>query len=183
VLSIADREGGDGDGTLTEADADADLAVWGDGLVTDLPVEVDGEPVVVQWGEPYLDPTGAIAPRPATVEMVARIPLAAGEHRITMRDRMQRETYDRTDVAFRVRESAELVASGAEEDPEGRAVTLAFAGSRGPDVFTAVVNVAGPSEEAAPEDEEGAPPWLWLGVLSVAVILALGFYATRRRLG
>ncbi len=181
VLRIADRDGGDGDGTLTESEADAYMAVWGDGLATDLPIEVDGAPVAVEWGEPYLDPTGPITPRPATVEMVARIPLEAGEHRITMRDRMQRETYDRTDVAFRVRDSAELVASGAEEAPSDRVPTLAFAGGRGPDVFTAVVNVPGPSEEDAPEDEEGAQPWLWLGAPLIAILLAFAFYAMRRR--
>jgi hypothetical protein len=181
VLRIADRDAGDGDGNLTEAEADAYMAIWGEGLLADLPIEVDGEPVAASWGEPYLDPLGPISPRPATVEMVARIPLDAGTHSITLRDRMQRDTYDRTDVAFRARDSAELVASGPEESPSERVPTLAFAGSRGPDVFTAVVNAPGPVD-LVPDNDEGAQPWLWLGAsLVVLFAVALAFVAIRRR--
>ena len=149
VLMVADRDSGDGDGELTTAEADAYMARWGEGLVADLPIELDGEQVAVTWAEAYLDPTGPISARPATVEMVARLPLPEGQHRITLRDRMRRETFDRTDVAFRAREGAELVAGGASESPEDRVPALAFAGDQGPDVLTAVADVPGPS--AAPQ--------------------------------
>ncbi len=185
VLAVADRDAGNGDGTLTEAEADAYMAGWGEGLATELPIEVDGQPVAVTWGEPYLDPTGPIAARPATVEMVARFPLGAGTHRITFRDHMQRDSYDRTDVAFRVRDAAELLASGAEEAPEDRVPTLAFAGSRGPEVFTARVRVRGPREDGASsgssENEEGAEPWLWLGALAVLGVLGIAALVGRYR--
>jgi hypothetical protein len=183
VLAIADRDGGDGDGTLTPAEADAYMAAWGEGLTTDLPLSLDGTSVEVQWEEPFLDPTGPISARPATVEMVARIPLTAGRHSLTVRDQMRRDTFDRTDVVFSAREGASLVASGPGEEVTDRVPAFAFASSQGPDVFTAVADVPGGSDAAgqAPNDDV-AQPWVWLSAAVVVfALLALGFAFVRRR--
>ncbi|MBW2462516.1 MAG: hypothetical protein JRH11_12780 [Deltaproteobacteria bacterium] len=161
VLRVADREDGDGDGTLSPTEADAYLARWGVGLGEDLVLELDGARVRVDWGEAYLDPTGPISPRPATVEMIGRIPLSAGEHHLVLRDGMRRETFERTDVAFSGHDGAELVASGgSEERPSARIPAIAFAGARGPDVFSAVAVVEGVRRrEGSPGDaaSEGPP--------------------------
>lgn len=109
ILTAADK---DGDGAVSEAEKSAYMNEWGAGLVTELPVEVDGTSTPVRWGEPFFEPVGAVRPEPGTVEMVGTFPVEGGEHVITVRDRMRIEPYDRTDVAFRAREPVVLVASG-----------------------------------------------------------------------
>jgi hypothetical protein len=177
VLAAADA---DGDGTLTQSEADAYMAQWGEGLETDLPIEVDAEPVEVAWGEAFLDPVGPIRSLPATVEMVARVPLPGGRHTVRFRDRMRREAFDRTDVVFRVRDGAELIASGPGEAPEGLTRELAFGPQLGAsaagEAFTCVVRLPEP---------EGAPtPWwavLAVGVVVIVAVAAARALARRRR--
>lgn len=192
VLHLADREDGDGDGTLTSAEADAYLARWAVGLSEDLTIEVDGVPVDVAWGEAYLDPPGPIGPRPATVEMIARIPLVEGEHHLVLRDAMRRETFERTDVAFSSRDGAELVASGAgEERPSARVPAIAFADVRGPDAFSAVAIVQGvrDAEDSAPGTAVGGRPgeslgnsWvLGAGIIALVALGLGGLLLLRRR--
>jgi hypothetical protein len=109
ILTAADE---DADGSVSDAEKSAYMAEWAAGLATELPVAVDGAAVSVLWGEPFFEPIGAVRPEPGTVEMVGTFALDGGEHAITVRDRMRIEPYDRTDVAFRAREPAVLVASG-----------------------------------------------------------------------
>lgn len=193
VLRVADREDGDGDGTLTPTEADAYLARWGVGLGEDLVLELDGAAVRVDWGEAYLDPSGPISHRPATVEMIARVPLSAGEHHLVLRDGMRRETFERTDVAFSGHDGAELVASGVgEERPSARVPAIAFAGARGPDVFSAVAVVEGSSRggglpgDAASEGPAAGHPLgdfgaLEAGALAVVILVSAGLLMLWRR--
>lgn len=182
VLEAAD---GDGDGTVTRAEADAYMAKWGEGLETDLPVTVDGHPVQVAWGEPYLEPIGRVQPTRANVEMVAHVPLERGQHTVAMRDRMRVEVFDRTDVAFRAHGGARLVASGWGERPSDPTPALAF----GPDlprpegggVLTAVYDIPGSPDE----DDETAGSWpLWAaggGALLLAVVAWIAVLRRTRR--
>jgi hypothetical protein len=114
VLESADTNH---DRTVSEAERDAYLASWGEGLSREVPVLVDGERRELEWGEPYMEPIGPVTRALVTVEMVARIELDGGDELVRIEDRMvRREVYDRTDVAFRARERAELIASSVGEE-------------------------------------------------------------------
>jgi hypothetical protein len=173
VLAAADA---DGDGEVDPAEADAYLAEWGRGLADELPVRVDAEPVRVAWGEGYFDPVGPVRAVPVTVEMIARLELD-GEQTVTIEDRMvRREAYDRTDVAFRARDGAELLASGADPSPSDVVEDLAYGASfrdGEPVTLTAVLRT--------PERPPAVP---WGGVLAGVALLAAGvavFERLRRR--
>lgn len=115
VLRAADA---DNDGRVSREEADAYLAQWGDGLREELPIHVGPSRVQASWEEAFLEPVGRVRAVPVTVELVAHVPLGGGQERIQVEDRMvRREVYDRTDVAFRTRGAARLLASGAEDDP------------------------------------------------------------------
>jgi len=177
VMAAADA---DGDGTVARAEADAYMAEWGEGLETDLPISVDGETVEVAWGEPFFDPIGPVRGVPATVEMVAHVPLEEGRHRITLHDRMRVEKYDRTDMAFRARGGARLVASGSGLSPDhvvrdlayGRELPAATEGGR----FTAVVEL--PERREA---DRALGRWIALGA-TAALFLVAGAILLGRRL-
>ncbi|MGE0791531.1 MAG: hypothetical protein AB7S26_38000 [Sandaracinaceae bacterium] len=118
----------DGDERVSRAEVDAYLAAWASGLSDELPVTIDGEPVEVAWGDGYLQPADRVAAVPVTVELVGRFTLGGGEERVRFEDRMvRREVFDRTDVAFRARDGAELLACGtADPDPTDAALDLAY---------------------------------------------------------
>ncbi|GAB4216320.1 MAG: hypothetical protein OHK0013_42680 [Sandaracinaceae bacterium] len=123
------------DGSVSQAEADGYMGQWGDGLAAELPVELDGVPVPLVWGEPFLDPIGPVRAVPVTVEMVAHLPTGAREHTVVVRDRMvRREVFDRTDVAFRAHDGAELVACGSGPEPTGRQASLSYGRAAGPPV-------------------------------------------------
>lgn len=165
VLEAADT---DRDGEVSSPEADAYLAQWAEGLVDEVPIRVDGEPVEVAWGDGYLDPIGRVRAVPVTVEMIARFEVD-GERTVAFEDRMvRREVYDRTDVAFRAREGAALVASGAEAEPREVIEDLAYgrdfrAGE--PIPLTAVVRT--------PERPFEVPPWLWAAGAGTALLLVV----------
>jgi hypothetical protein len=124
VLSDVDT---DGDGTVTPAESSVYLDTWASGLREELPIEIDGAPVEVTWTDGWLDPLGEVRRVPVTVEMVAHLPVDGREHRIAVRDAMvRREVFDRTDVSFRAHDGAELVVSGAVEDPMAIEEDLGF---------------------------------------------------------
>jgi hypothetical protein len=174
VLEAADA---DGDGEVDAAEADAYLAQWARGLGAEVPIRVDGEPVDVDWGEGYFDPVGAVRPVPVTVEMIARLELE-GEQTVTIEDRMvRREVFDRTDVAFRAREGAELLASGADDAPSEVIEDLAYGASfrdGEPVTLTAVVRTPERPLEV---------PWVWvlLGGAGLVIGLVVWVVARRRR--
>lgn len=117
ITVLADVDA-DRDGEVTEEESRAYLATWAEGLREELPIEIDGSPIEVEWTDGWLDPLGAVRRVPVTVEMVAHIPLDGRDHHVLVRDRMvRREVFDRTDVSFRAHDGAELVASGATETP------------------------------------------------------------------
>ena len=130
VLAAADANG---DHVVSQAESDAYLAQWGEGLRTDVPIEIDGEPFTATWTEGYLEPIGPVAPTPLTVEITAHLPLTRREHVVRFRDHMRREVFDRTDVAFRAHDGAELVTAGQGESPAGVQNDLAFGSGAGPD--------------------------------------------------
>lgn len=147
VLSDVDT---DDDGQVTEREADAYLATWAEGLREELPIEVDGAPMEVEWTEGWLDPLGPVRSVPVTVEMVAHLPVTGREHHVLVRDRMvRREVFDRTDVSFRAHDGAELIASGATEAPSGVEEDLGFT-REGPTLDVLAADVRYPSRSAVP---------------------------------
>lgn len=182
-LTLGEREGErlleaadtSGDGRVDEAERDAYLALWAQGLREELPVEVDGVAREVTFGEPYLEPVGRVRRVPVTVELVAHLALEGGRQTVRVTDRMvRREVYDRTDVAFRVRDGASLVASGAEADPDARTADLAY----GPDfqegepvILTAIVETPA----------RATRPWHLVGLAGALAALVLFVVVIRRR--
>ena len=185
VLEAADS---DHDGTVTSAEADRYLADWVNGLVTDMPIRLDGDRARVRWVEPFLDPVGPVGDQPLSVEMVAHVALSRGRHTLTISDRMRNDAIDRTDVAFRARDGAELRASGIGSAPTRVVTDLAFAGARRGDL-TAVVVVPGAtagSRPAAPASTRSTSllSLLWLAIpIAAALITAIALIAKRRRAG
>lgn len=173
VLAAADA---DSSGDVSVAERDAYLAQWGAGLEAELPLRVDGEPQALSWGEPYMAPVGAVRPVPVTVEMVARFDLGGGRQTIRLDDRAtRREVYDRTDVAFRVRDGATLVASGAGEAPTEPTPDLAYApdfDGGAPVILTAVVETPARPPEA---------PWTAIAIAAALALGGLAFALVRRR--
>ena len=160
VARAADR---DGDGVVSRAEADAYMRQWAEGLASDLPVEVDGEPVPVSWGEPFFDPIGPIRSVPGAVEMVAHVPLEPGRHRVSLRDAMRREAFDRTDVAFEGQPGTEVLASGPGAHPTQRVRSISYGGNDAPEQLTLEVRLP------------GMPPLhRWTLVLTLAVLVLLG---------
>lgn len=176
VLAAADA---DGDGRVSEAERDAHLAQWGAGLRDELPIELDGVRQVVSWDEPYMEPIGRVQAVPVTIELVARLELEGGRQTLRLTDAMvRREVYDRTDVAFRVRDDARLVASGAGPDPDEPELDLAFGPQTNrtpPQMLTAVLET--------PERASDWPRWLLpvLGVLTLAWLLGALIVRRARR--
>lgn len=175
VLDAADANR---DGQVTQSEADAYLAEWGRGLADELPIAIDGERVSVPFTEPFLDPIGRVAAVPVTVEMVAHLPVSSREARIVVQDRMvRRETYDRTEVAFRSHDGAEVLRSGAGTDPRTRVLDLACGRTTGnpmPDVLTMDV--------LYPQRREPTSPWTYVAVGAASIaIVSLGVARARRR--
>lgn len=183
-LTLGEAEGGrilaaadtDGDGVVSDAERDAYLAQWGEGLRTELPVSVDGQPVELAWGEGWLEPTGRVRRTAVTVEMVAVLELRGGEQTVTIEDRMvRRDVFDRTDVAFRTRDGATLIASGEGETPTEAIEDLTY-----PPNFREGEAVVLSAILRTPEPEPEVP-WVWIGV-GVAVVLlgGIALFAVRR---
>jgi hypothetical protein len=185
-LTLGAAEGGrllraadaDGDGLVSEAERDAYLAGWGAGLANELPIELDGERQPAVWGEPYMDPIGPVQAVPVTVEMVARVELGGGRQTLRVTDTMvRREVYDRTDVAFRARDGASLVASGLEAAPTEPVPDLAYGASEAnastPVVLAAVLETP---------ERPGAVPWpVVIGAIALLVIFGASVVIVRRR--
>ena len=172
VLSDVDV---DGDGEVDETESRAYLETWATGLREELPIEIDGAPVEVTWTDGWLDPLGEVRRVPVTVEIVAHLPVDGREHRIAVRDGMvRREVFDRTDVSFRAHDGAELVASGAAEEPSVVEEDLGFVRGEAP-LEVLVATVRYPSRTGAGLRAAGA---LAISLLGTAL---LAFVATRRR--
>jgi hypothetical protein len=175
IQSAADA---DRDGALTQAEADAYLAEWGRGLADELPVEVDGVPVTLVWGEPWMAPLGTIERVPGSVEMVARVPLPPGRHVLRVRDGMRVESFDRTDVNVTTSDSSvRLVAAGEGAEPRELTDRFAYGPQNAPDVITVIAELP------------GTPPtvkWLAIAGAGVFVLAAIGAWIAvvrRRRIG
>jgi hypothetical protein len=167
----------DRDGAVSQAEADAYMLQWAAGLAEELPIEVDGAPVELVWGEPFLDPIGPVRATPLTVEMVARLPTPGREHQIVLHDRMvRREVFDRTDVAFRAHDGAELLTAGAGPAAQGRETTLSYGRAAGPapDALSARIRY--------PSHSEPTSEWVWVAALLLATLVgAVGIRWARRR--
>ncbi|MBX7193385.1 MAG: hypothetical protein K1X94_15125 [Sandaracinaceae bacterium] len=174
VLAAADV---DHDRTVTQAESDAYLAEWGRGLREELRVEIDGTQVPVSFGEPFLDPIGPVASVPVSAEMVAHLPVTTRDASIVVSDRMvRRDTYDRTEVAFRGHDGAQVIVSGAGRAPSQRELDLAFGPSAGepmPDEISMRVRY--------PERPEPTPPWAWPVAGGALVTAATAGWLARRR--
>lgn len=175
VLEAADA---DRDREVSRAEAEAYLAEWADGLRDELPVSIDGEPVRVEWTDGWIDPIGRVRGATLTIELVAHLPSSEREHAIGFEDRMvRRETFDRTDVAFRAHEGAELVTCGVAPDPEGCSPDLATVrGGAQPDRF--VAHVRYPTRSSTPSWAVGAGA---AAAIAIAVLSTLAITRRRRR--
>lgn len=176
TLRVAYAADTDEDGAVSQAEADAYMAEWGRGLTTELTLEVDGAPVVMRWDEPWMAPIGAIDRVPSTVEMVARIPLAPGEHTLRLRDGMRVETFDRTDVNVTASAAGVvLLAAGVGDEPSGLGERFAYGPHNAPEHVTVVVRVPGMPH---------ALRWFAMGggVLFVLITVAGWIAFVRRRL-
>lgn len=170
TMRIAEAADANADGEITAQEADAYMAEWGEGLRTELPVSVDGEPIDLQWGEPYYDPIGPIRPVPGAVEMVAHVELSPGRHCVSIDDRMQIEKFDRTDVAFEGQPGTQTVFSGVGDAPSEWVRALAYGPNNAPERLTIVV------------DQPGIALHVWLATGAGAMALAaVALWASRRR--
>jgi hypothetical protein len=172
VLGAADANG---DHDVSQAESDAYLAQWGDGLRTDLPIEIDGAAYEATWTEGYMEPIGSVGPTPLTVEITAHLPLTRREHVVRFRDHMRREVFDRTDVAFRAHDGAELLASGPGEAPTTIENDFGFVagGAAAPDVFAAHIRY--------PRRSDASPMMIAGPAVGIAIALALVVLARRRK--
>jgi hypothetical protein len=173
ILGAADTND---DQTVSAAESDAYLAQWGAGLVVDVPVEIDGVAQVPEWTEGYMEPIGPVAPSALTVEITAHLAVTGQEHVVRFRDHMRREVFERTDVAFRAHDGAELVVAGVGDAPVELTRDLAFgSGEAGaPDTFTARIRF--PRHDAPTR----VTP-LALGALATLVGVGALVYVVRRR--
>lgn len=157
----------DHDGVLTQAEADAYLAAWAAGLAAELPLTIDGRPVALDWRDGVIAPLGLLGAESVTIELVGHVALPGGERALVLEDRMDPAKYERTDVAFRARDGAELRAAGEGAAPTAVDAELAY----GPDWRPAGGRRLG-ARVRTPEDGPGlgdALPWL-----GGAALLALG---------
>ena len=173
----------DADGIVTEPERDQFMASWGEGLRVELPVTVDGRSVDVRFGDAFMQPLGAISARDGSVEMVGVFELEGGEQEIVVRDGMRTETFDRTDLSFRARDGARLIASGVGPLVSEPLEQLSMRGgtSEAPELRMRVHATAPPprtAEERSDRMDSGRfGPWLVLGGIGC---LALAFIARRR---
>lgn len=184
-LSLGPEEGrrvlesvdANGDGEVDERESEAHLGQWAEGLRVEVPVRVDGEPVEISWRDGYLAPIGRVRPVPLSVEMVGHFELEGGRQTVRIEDGMvRREVYDRTDVAFRVRDGAELVASGLESEADGLTPALMYPGDYGgaePVPLVAVVQT--------PARERAAPRSMIVAAAGGLVLLAAFLFSRRKR--
>jgi hypothetical protein len=114
---LMEQADSDRNGWVSPEERDEYMALWGDGLRSELEVQVDGQPVDVRYGEPFMQPIGPIAAVAGSVEMVGEFLLDGGEQRITVGDGMPLQPFDRTDFSFRARDGAALLASGIGTTP------------------------------------------------------------------
>jgi len=166
----------DEDGSVSRAEADAYLVGWAAELKNEIVISVDGAPAAdVVWRDGVLEPIGPIAAQPLTVEMIAHVAIAGGEHRVSVRDTMDLARFERTDVAFHARDGATLLRAGLGAEPRELERELSFgrefspAGGR---VFTSVVTT--------PEDET-SPLWFVAIGAALLVIGAIVVLVVKRR--
>lgn len=173
VLRAADTNQ---DGQVDRSEADRYLDEWGTGLATELPITVEGHPRAATWSEGFLSPRGPVRAVPVTVELVAHVPLGGGVETIRVTDRMvRRDVYDRTDVAFRTRDEARLLASGADADPSGVVRELSYQGG-----FLDGAPVPLVARVETPVRPSRRPP-LWVAGVGLLVLVLLGVFQYRRR--
>ena len=178
MRTILERADGDSDGEVTQAEADAYMALWAEGLQTDLPVTIDGEAVTLEWGEAYFDPLGAVRPVIGTVEMVAHHPLDGGEHAIVLTDDMRLESLERTDVRLTAEPPVEVLAAGpgAELDADAEVIEDFYYGNdsrAAPDAVALQIRVPGWTRWQR---------WSFVGASAFTVLLALiAWWRVRKR--
>ena len=127
--SVLGRADSNQDGEVDAGERDAYLAEWGRGLENELSVRVGGREIPIRFGEPFLQPIGPVRAVDGTVEMVGTFPIPAETDapvRVDVADGMRVETFDRTDISFRVRDGARVteVGLGLEGAEGGRSVPV-----------------------------------------------------------
>jgi len=168
-----------GDGDVSPEERDAYMALWGAGLENELTVEVDGAPVSVAFGEPFMQPIGPVMATDGAVEMIGTFDLDGGEQRVVIRDAMPTDAFDRTDYSFRARDEAVLLASGlGEEATEALEHASVHRGMPLPTAFTVRVRVP---ERPRTTREQVLQALPWVAVVVGALVVGLLAVALRRR--
>ncbi len=174
VLGAADA---DGDHVVSQAESDAYLAQWGEGLRTDVPIEIDGAAFDATWTEGYMEPIGPVGATPLTVEITAHLPLTGRDHLVRFRDRMRREVFDRTDVAFRAHDGAEIVTCGPGDEPTGTQNDFSFGASVGGDAPPEALS----AHLHFPNHSDASPTRFALPIALLALLLVGAAVVRRRR--
>ena len=174
VLEAADRND---DGEVEQAEVDRYLAEWARGLAGELPITIDGERAEARWTDGFLEPAGPVRQASLTVEMVAHVRTTGREHVIAVEDRMvRREIFDRTDIAFRAHDGAELAGCGLDvRDPDRCEEPDVSTAPGGPQPERLVARVRYP-RRAAP------PPWTAAVIVAVSILSIVITALVARRL-
>ena len=152
------------DGSVDASEADVYMQTWGEGLAEELRIEVDEEWVEVIWGDAYLDPHGVIRSVAGSVEMVARVDLDPGTHRIRLRDSMPTGALDRTDIVIRTQPGGLVRGCTYGEQEHDCSTPLALPPATASEVVGLTIDVA------------GLRAWQ-VGLLAAAAALLLAFGA------
>jgi hypothetical protein len=134
------------DGRLTTAETRAAARSLGARIVRAARLSVDGAPVSLAFGEPFVGPAaGPVDTSPLTIELSATVELPAGESLVRLSDLPELDGVERSDYAFEARAPVELLASGSGDDASGseRLVSFLDRRARGPRVLTARVRLPG----------------------------------------
>lgn len=108
------------DGLITAAESRAEATRLGRQIAGDMVVEVDGDPVPIEWASPFVGPrAGGVDPSPLTIELGATVPLDPGEHTVSVVDVVGLDEIERSDYGFDATSPAVLVASGSGTSPSG----------------------------------------------------------------
>ena len=178
LMEQADR---DRDGWVSPQERDEYLAQWGDGLRNELQVSVDGRAIDVTYGEAFMQPVGEIVATEGSVEMVGVFALDGGEQVLFVEDRMPMQGFERTDLSFRVRDGATLVASGVGRSPtESVEHVSVHRGAPYPGAFSMRVRVP-PRPLSFQKRFTSLLPWGASALAGIVMVLGAMFFRRRRR--
>jgi hypothetical protein len=175
-----------GDGAISEEERRAEANAFLKAITVGTRILVDGEPVDVEWGEPFVGPAEVVRPGPLAFEAVATYSIPPGEHRLTIEEHAEFEGIYRTVLTAAPARGSEIeirgIGRGTEAtDLERRLVFLDLPTPGDPPPRTATLRVVMPGVV----ESEGAGTSRGLWPLAVAggliAIIAIIVTLARRR--